>query len=192
MYIHETFYCIKDLVDTILDSEYADNVTIICKYDSAVAVLKELLDGTDLMPTHISINDAMWDGYDKEFIISTLDGDIYCENFFRDKYIHVGDDVTFLLPDCSDECVEHVKNDIEKGQVCFGIEFTCDYDDCEEECVNTDVDVDIISDANGVIGFKKSTTSKLDGDGTMTSSFTVITHDSDFLKLIAEAFDIKI
>lgn len=141
MYIRKTYNCIEDLILNILSMDYSSNITIVCKFDSACRVLKALCDGTDLLPTHIVLESADWDGYDKEFVISTLDSEIYCEKFYRDQYIHLGDDAIFILPDCSHECIKHIQNELENCQMCEMVEFDCDFSDSDNECADITISV---------------------------------------------------
>lgn len=100
----------NEISDYLLDENPSCNFSVITKYDNAIKVIKHLLMRDNTMPAYIEIADALYDGYDKEFIIGIGNGDVYCEKFFRDTYISPGDDVLFILDDCSDECVKHLLN----------------------------------------------------------------------------------
>lgn len=144
MYIRKTYNCIEDLILSILSTDYKGNISIICKYDSARYVLKAMCDGTDLLPTHVFLESSDWEGYNKEFIISTLGNDIYCERFYKDRYIHLGDDTVFILPGCSQECIKHIQNELEDCQICEEVELDCELSDCGDE--STDIIIGVGDD----------------------------------------------
>ena len=191
MFIHELFYCVGDLVDQILDSDYADSVAIACKYDTARYVIKELLTDSDIVPYAIELQNIIWDGYDKEFLITIKGNDLYCEYFYRNgSYLYWGDDVTFVLPDCSKECVDFIKKNVEPKQACFEVEFTCD--GCDEEDDDEEESVEFIKDDDGnTIGLSVSSSEDFD-DGTVTTTLSILTPDSDVLGVLAKALKIPI
>lgn len=189
MFIHEAFYCVGDLVDKIFDSGYIDDVAIVCKYDTAKYVIKEMLNDSDLIPYSIDLEDPLWDGYTKEFLISTNGDELFCEKFYRnEKYLLWGDNILFILPDCDKECSEYIKKTADQTDVCFEVEFTCN--DCEDTDDADDIDV-IRDDDGNAIGFTKTIYNEFD-DGSITSTISVITRMDDVLKKFSEAFGVTI
>ena len=187
MFIHELFYCVSDLIDQILDSDYTDSVSIVCKYDMAKCVIKELLTDSDIVPHSIELQDAFWDGYNREFLISIRGNDLYCEYFYRNNtYLNWGDDVTFILPDCSKECVDFIKNSIYPKQACFEVEFTCDGCDDEDESVEL-----IKNDDGEIVGFSVNSSEDFK-DGTISTTISVMSSYDIVLDQIAKALKVSI
>lgn len=142
MYIHKKYNCVDDLVDNILNGDNFGEFSIICKFDNCRMVLKSLIKYGELLPFLIEIEDPMWDGYDKEFIVSVSDNDVFCERFFRDNYIHIGDDPVYVLSDCSDQCIEHVQRELEHGQYCEQAGFSCDLSDRKDDESDSVINID--------------------------------------------------
>lgn len=142
MFIRKKYKSIDDLIDYIFNGDYSSNFSIICKFDNARLVLKSLIKRDELMPFFIRMEDPEWDGYDNEFIISVFENDVFCERFYRDKYIHTGDGAVFLLQDCNKECVDHVHSELEHWQLCIDVELS-DHDYID------DGDIDVAIDSDG-------------------------------------------
>ena len=110
MLVEKSFIDIESVVENAIEIDCEFGVSFITKYDNAIIILKELLKRDETMPFFIDISDPEWDGYDKEFVISIgNDGEVFCEKFYReDRYLFPEEGVTFILPDCSDECLSHL------------------------------------------------------------------------------------
>ena len=160
MLVRKSFNDIESIVDEALDIDCEFGVSFITKYDNAIIILKELLGYTELTPFLIDISDPSFDGYDKEFIISVSNDEVFCEKFYRNgKYLSPDDGVVFVLPDCSDECISHIYK--YKASFFIDVDINDDIEKCEC-CEDNDVHVKTIKDNDGnVIGYVR--VSKSDG-----------------------------
>lgn len=135
MVIKKEFNCIKDVVNDALSIDCDFGISFITKYDNAVIVLKELFKDGELTPFLIDISDELYDGYNKEYIISVSnDGNVFCEKFYRkDRYIMPDNGINYIFKDCTDECISHLYK--------------------YEECIfiDTDFDDDILSCDDGFV-----------------------------------------
>ena len=160
MLVRKSFNDIESIVEDALDIDCEFGVSFITKYDNAIVILKELLGYTELTPFLIDISDPSFDGYDKEFIISVSNDEVFCEKFYRNgKYLSPDDGVVFVLPDCSDECISHIYK--YKASFFIDVDINDDIEKCEC-CEDNDVHVKTIKDNDGnVIGYVR--VSKSDG-----------------------------
>lgn len=85
--------------------DYEDDVvTIIAKYDAACAVIRELIYTGEFDLGEITLSSE----YDKEYIISIMDSEIWCEPMYRDYgYITDASTVAYILGDCSSKVISH-------------------------------------------------------------------------------------
>lgn len=158
MIVNDSFFDVEDMVYEIIESEYYDDFYIIGHHEGIKQAIKELLIETDLMPHFIELSDPTWDGYDGEFLLSHVEDDIFCEKIKKDgKYLNFDTNVIFLLPDCSDECVENIKK-MNPHSVIFKVDFlTGDSED-------TDDDGTFYTSLEDVDGGKRRTSIYVDSD----------------------------
>lgn len=154
MLIKKEFEDIECMVCEAVEIDCNDGISFISKYDNAILILKYLFEYDDIMPYHIEIFDADWDGYDSEFIITLDDcGNVFCEKFYRnDRYLYPPDGVTFILQDCTDECREHIRNNNDRYSFFIDARFICEeltniYSKCGCCCLYDCTD-DAINDNN--------------------------------------------
>lgn len=141
---------IENLINEAMEIEGKD-ISFIAKFDIASVILKELLAYDDkLMPCIIEIGEPSWDGYDREYIVSVFDGDIFCEKFVCDgSYLTPNDGVTFILPDCDDKCVSYLHNKEFEDRIFVDITDLVDENDVVE-CDDCNYHEYIIRDGNGI------------------------------------------
>lgn len=151
MMIKRTFFDIEELIDTIFDSEYCKDYCIVGGFDTVRKALKEVIAIDNMMPFGIEINDPFWDGYDKEFIMSTYENDVFCEKaFMGERYVSMSHKITFVMPDCTDEFLSYIKADDGGCTLYYMVDFLCN-NDCEKCEINNqdEADVDDETDTNG-------------------------------------------
>ena len=59
----------------------SDCVSAICHYEMATALLSEIIQA-DVPIGQIDISDYEWSGYDKEYAVTLMDGNVYCNPLF--------------------------------------------------------------------------------------------------------------
>ena len=132
MVVRREFKDIENIIDEAVDIEVDGGVSFVTKYDNAALIIKELFGYEQFVPCFIQLSDPMWDGYDREFIISINDNkDVYCEKYYRNgRYLNSEDGIVFILPDCCEECVSHLHSaDCDVG-IFIDVDFE-NYDDTE-------------------------------------------------------------
>lgn len=132
MVVRREFKDIENIIDEAVDIEVDGGVSFVTKYDNAALIIKELFRYEQFVPCFIQLSDPMWDGYDREFIISINDNkDVYCEKYYRDgRYLNNEDGIIFILPDCCEECVSHLHSADYDGSIFIDVNFE-NYDDVE-------------------------------------------------------------
>jgi len=150
--IRKEFEDIEHLVSEALSIDCEYGVSFIATYEDAAIILKEVLSYDDeLVPFIVEIEDPSFDGYDKEYIISVNNGEVFCEKFYReDRYLFVDDGVYFLLPDCSFECNYHVNHS--ENSFIVKVSFDDDIESCNY-CSIHDCDNGIVRDEDGNVIF---------------------------------------
>lgn len=129
MVINKTFADMDELFDVIFGSKFPDNFCIVGKYEAARTALKKIIVVDDTVPCNIEISDELWDGYDKEFILTISNNDIFCEKLFNnDRYLYFEKDVVFIMPGCSGECIDYIKSKGCARSVVI-VNFSCDTDE---------------------------------------------------------------
>lgn len=106
-YDFEDFACdIADKYESIRDDDYND-IAIVAKYEEVKQIIKELLCiGYDLHS--IEMQDAEWDGYDSEYIVSLYDNEIWCEPMLRESgYITDDSPFMYVLDNCSSKVIPY-------------------------------------------------------------------------------------
>ena len=152
MVIRKEFEDIEHLVDEALSIDCEFGVSFIATYEDAAIILKEVLSYDDeLVPFSVEIGDPSFDGYDKEYIISVNNGEVFCEKFYRkDRYLYVDEGINFVLPNCTDECMAHIKKSREDFVV--KVDFDDDIEPCNY-CSTHYCDKGVIRDEDGNIIF---------------------------------------
>lgn len=206
MIINDSFFDIEDMIEEIVESEYFDDFYIVGRHESIKEVLKELFIGTELIPHYIEFSNPIWDGYDKEFLITHIDEDLYCEKAKTEKgYLEFDTKVIFLLPDCSEECVEAIKNK-NPDSVIFKVDFLIGDSDDDDECEDIDDDGTFYNSVQNVDGENRTTSVYVNGDkhgfvknwqnekdGIHNSkTFSFYSDDLEETARIAKIFDIEI
>lgn len=136
MHVEKEYNDIGYMIEDAISIDANNGVSFITKYDNAVIIIKELLGFDYLTPYFIQLTDPLWDGYDKEFIISVNNnGEVFCEKYYRnDSYLN-GDGIVFILPDCSDECVTHLHNTCCEYDILVDVSFADNIDfECDGLC----------------------------------------------------------
>ena len=133
-------------------TNFSDCVSAICHYDVATALLSELIQ-SEVPIGQININDYEWDCYDREYLVSIMDGTLYCnpmygrkkDGYSQDGYLGIYADVAYIHQDCNsallkyidcDRIFEFAINDFdeidfdEDIELSFDLDFECD-GDCE-------------------------------------------------------------
>ena len=110
MVLKKEFEDIKSMViDVLTNIESNNGISFITKYDNATLILKYIFKYGNFDINHVELTSPDWDCYDREFIISVYDGEVFCERFFKDdRYLLPNDGIDFVLPDCTDECTKHI------------------------------------------------------------------------------------
>ena len=152
MVIRKEFEDIEHLVDEALSIDCEFGVSFIATYEDAAIILKEVLSYDDeLVPFSVEIGDPSFDGYDKEYIISVNNGEVFCEKFYRkDRYLCVDEGINFVLSNCTDECMAHIKKS--RDGFVVKVSFDDDIEPCNY-CSTHDCDKGVIHDEDGNIIF---------------------------------------
>lgn len=96
-----------------------DSVGVIAKYEEARNIIKNLIErGFDI--GNVELCDEEYNRYDKEYLISIFDEEIYCEPLFVDEsYLSSFNEVLYVMDNCSSKVLD-----------------SCDYDKAYEVCMN--------------------------------------------------------
>ena len=128
---YQEFACeIADMYEDIRSNDRYDDVSVIAKYDEAVEVVKELLCiGYGLYCCDLHAPE--WDGYNDEYIISLMDGDLYVEPARRDDgYLDEESCVTYVMDNCSSKALAHITSPIQ-----YEVSIS-ECQDCDGDCEN--------------------------------------------------------
>ena len=88
-----------------------DDIAIVAKYDDARRIVEELI-YCGYGVNAIELHDPEVKGYDKEFVISLYDDDIYVEPMFREKdYLNLHAEIIYILENCSSKVISHCKSE---------------------------------------------------------------------------------
>ena len=128
---YQEFACeIADMYEDVRSNDRYDDVSVIAKYDEAVEVVKELLClGYGLYCCDLHAPE--WDGYNDEYIISLMDGDLYVEPARRDDgYLDEESCVTYVMDNCSSKALAHITSPIQ-----YEVSIS-ECQDCDGDCEN--------------------------------------------------------
>ena len=105
---------VEEFVNLILDEyEWCDNVTIACRKNHAVELMKEFLDDETVELIRCEILDEEFDEYDKEYYVTLLDGcDLIVEPAYSIKngeYLLDISRYAFVHEDCNSKILESLE-----------------------------------------------------------------------------------
>ena len=184
---------------------FDDCVSAVCHYDMATALLSELIQ-SEVPIGQINISDYEWSGYDKEYTVTIMNGNVYCsplygmkkDGYSRDTYLETYADIMYVHQNCNSMVLKYIDCD---RIFEFSVEEFDESDDCEEECLdNSDNITTHHSDSVTVskdkfgnpTGFSKSWF-RDDGDGiSQYSSYSYYCNDRDRLRSLARDLDIEL
>lgn len=184
---------------------FSDCVSAVCHYEIATTLLSELIQ-SEVSIGQLDISDYEWNGYDKEYVISLMDGNVYCspaygmkkDGYSQNSYLETYADVMYVHQDCNSKILKYI--DCDKLYE-FAVEEFDESDDCEEECLDNSDDitaqhsdhVTVSRDKLGnPTGFSKSWF-RDDGNGiTQYSSYSYYCNDEDRLRSLARDLDIEL
>lgn len=190
---------------------FSDCVSAVCHYDMATALLSELIQ-SEVQIGQIDISDYEWNGYTKEYVVSLMDGNVYCipayvtekRGYSHETYLETYADIMYVHQDCNSKILKYI--DCDKIFE-FAVNEIDGFEDEEKsrECCNDceDVDEDITtyhSDSVTVsrdkfgtpTGFTKQW-SVNDEDGIFShTSYSFYCSNEDILRSMAERLDIEL
>lgn len=107
----ESVSYVDDTKGDFFKFKYDDDIAIVAKYDDAKRIVEELI-YCGYGVNAIELHDPEMRGYDKEFVISLYDGDIYVEPMFREKdYLNLHETIVYVLENCSSKVISHCKSE---------------------------------------------------------------------------------
>lgn len=160
------------LVGRIIDDyerlkEYDElhSLSVIAKYDEAKIVIETLI-RNDFDVKHVELFDMEFNNYDKEYVVTIFENEIYCSPLFEDgKYLRTESEIMYIMDNCSSKVLSYCGYD-------FGYEVSieedfeecdCENCDCQDKCECCDE-----SDEDDMHGF---TVTKSDENGYISYSF---------------------
>lgn len=184
---------------------FSDCVSAVCHYEIATTLLSELIQ-SEVSIGQLDISDYEWNGYDKEYVISLMYGNVYCspaygmkkDGYSHNSYLETYADIMYVHQDCNSKILKYI--DCDKIFE-FAVEEFDESDDCEEECLDNSDDitthhsdsVTVSRDKFGnPTGFSKSWF-RDDGDGiSQYSSYSYYCNDRDRLRSLAQDLGIEL
>lgn len=130
---YEDFACaVSDAYDRVKSDDEYNSVDVVAKYEDAKEFIRELVGIGYGIAFIDKFGDPEWDGYDDAFVISLLDGKIWCEPVKRENgYIFVEADVVYIFNDCNSKIVPKIEAD-----KVYEVEVGNEYGDCDGDCEN--------------------------------------------------------
>lgn len=195
-------------------------VSAVCHYELATALLSELIQ-SDIPIGQIDISDYEWSGYDREYMVTIMDGNVYCnqaygrkvDGYSKDEYIESSSDIVYVHQDCNSKILKYIDCDEIYEFSIYDVDdfddidyncFDCGYDKCScDKCLDDDDEDGTISycsdsstiskDKNGKpTGFTRSW-SITDEDGVYQSTiYSYYCSDIDMLRKAAKNFDVEL
>ena len=188
---------------------FSDCVSAVCHYEIATALLSELIQ-SEISIGQINISDYDWNGYEKEYVITIMDGNVYCnpayemkkDGYTRDGYLGSYADVAYIHQDCNSKLLKDFEcdkmyefaveefDDVDDNCTCCGCYSNSDDDDIVTHHSNS---VTVSRDRNGnPTGFTK-TWSRDNGHGVIQySSYSYFCSDEDRLRRLAHDLSIDL
>ena len=180
--------------------ELLNCVSAICKYEIATALISELI-RSDIPIGQIDICDYSWNAYDKEYIVSIMDGNIYCNPAFDTKnnsYYGTYADAAFVHQDCNSRLLKYL--DCENVYE-FSVRDLDEIDETDDTCEREGDDITTYHSDSVTVsrdkfgnptGFSKSWFSD-DGDGvSQYSSYSYYCNDEDILRDMAQDLGVEL
>lgn len=156
---------LNECIETIYDANEDKYVSVVAKYDEAKEIIRELV-YYDYNIAQIEIEDPSWDGYNDEFEVSVINGEIFCSKIkYNDKYLGLCSSIVFFMEDVNSKCISAFPDAILKYEV------QIDEECCDAccECKESDnTSFHLVEEDGEMHGF---TCSKLDENGYVTHSF---------------------
>lgn len=195
---------------------FSECISAICYYDLATALLSELIQ-SEVSIGQINISDYEWNGYDKEYAVTIMDGCLYCnptygmkkDGYSKDGYLETYADVAYIHQDCNSKFLQHLECD--KTYEFAVEEFddtddTMDFDDrytCCNYCSETDDHDNIVThhsdsvtvcrDKNGnPTGFSKSWIRDNGCGVTQYCNYSYYCNNEDMLRSMAQDLGIDL
>lgn len=171
-----------------------DSVSIVCDYDYAVWILSDLVKD-DLNLTHVSLTDKEYDGYDKEYLITVSDDDIYCEKMYhstsegykKDGYLRHECSICLIHQDCNSKIIDKIDAD-KMYEIAFADELDeDDVNDSEDSMFDRTVTV-FSDDDDNTIGFMLVQRP----NDYSAFAFSVLSRDDEYIDHIADILDIDL
>lgn len=114
------FEDVHELSNKMLENVFNDIecVSAVCHYELATALLSELIQS--YIPIgQIDICDYELSGYDKEYIVTIMDGNIYCnhaygrtkDGYSRDRYLESFADIAYIHENCNSKILKYIECD---------------------------------------------------------------------------------
>ena len=171
---------------------FSDCVSAVCHYEIATALLSELIQ-SEISIGQINISDYAWNGYDKEYVITIMDGNVYCNPAFgtHDEYLESYADIAYIHQECNSKFLKYLECDKVYE---FAVEELDDIDDFDDEIVTHHSDsVTVSRDRYGTpIGFTKSW-SRDNGEGVMQySSYSYYCSNKNVLRSMARDLGVEL
>ena len=142
------FNDISNLANLMIDMDKEDvSVSVLAKYDISKQLLTELCKcGVSILS--LSIHDICYNGYDREFEICILNGEIICCEVYDEenhRYLGCGADITLIHEDCSSRLISKIESEkvYEFELYCGGDCEHCAHDDNDDDDFFTDELVDL-------------------------------------------------
>ena len=139
---------ISNLANLMIDMDKEDvSVSVLAKYDISKQLLTELCKcGVSILS--LSIHDICYNGYDREFEICILNGEIICCEVYDEenhRYLGCGADITLIHEDCSSRLISKIESEkvYEFELYCGGDCEHCAHDDNDDDDFFTDELVDL-------------------------------------------------
>ena len=119
---------------------FSDCVSAVCHYEIATALLSELIQ-SEVPIGQIDISDYEWSGYTKEYVVSLMDGNVYCNpayvtekrGYSHDTYLETYADIMYVHQDCNSKILKYI--DCDKLYE-FAVSDFDEANDFEGECVD--------------------------------------------------------
>lgn len=203
---------VEELTSDVMETVASDKtVGVVCHYELATEILKDLMRYENIIINNIEINNPEWDGYEDEYLVSVDNGELFCKKMKHDdRYILYIADVAFVHQDCNSALL--AKNDVKEASIKFfeyeweledDEDFDCDgnREDCElDEDVDTEEETNITTSGEDVTisktkdgkiaGFSKTWHDSDEYGNSYYSSYSHYSNDEDGLKEIMKRFGI--
>lgn len=207
------FEDVRELSDKMIYDilEGSECVSVVCHYELATALLSELIQ-SDIPIGQIDISDYEWSGYDREYMVTIMDGNVYCnqaygrkvDGYSKDEYIESSSDIVYVHQDCNSKILKYIDcdeiyefsveelNGIDEDEMCCSGCADCEDTD-DEITTHHSNSVTVSRDKFGTpTGFTKSWF-RDNGDGvSQYSSYSYYCNDEDILRDLAQDLGVEL